>query len=60
VKTKVHSDLRNCVQIMTLVDDQWMEFARFWYGPDRFLESKDAALRWADLLLCTLTLSNNQ
>ena len=35
-KVKVHSDLRNCVQILTLVDDQWIEFARFWYGPERF------------------------
>jgi hypothetical protein len=44
----------------TAVRDQWIEFARFWYGPERFLESKDAALKWADLLLSTLTLSNNQ
>ena len=60
MKAKVHSDLRNCVQIMTLVDDQWIEFARFWYGSERFIESKEEALKWAGLLLTTLALSNNE
>ena len=45
MKTKVHSDLRNCVQVFTLVDDQWIEFARVWYGPERFVEDKEEAIR---------------
>jgi hypothetical protein len=43
---------------MTLIDDQWIEFARFWYGRERFLENKEEAIRWADLLLGVLALSS--
>jgi hypothetical protein len=59
-KIKVHSDLRNCVQICTLVDDQWIEFARIWYGPERLVEDKETALQWADLVCSALALSADQ
>jgi hypothetical protein len=57
---KVVTTLGNCVQVMTLVDDQWMEFVRIWYGMGRMLESEDEASQWAYFIAGTLRLSNNQ
>jgi hypothetical protein len=37
-----------------------MEFARVWHDQERLVESKAAALRWADFLLCALALRNNE
>jgi hypothetical protein len=49
----------DCVQVMTLVDDQWMEFVRVWYGMGRMLETNDEALEWANFIAGTLRLSSN-